>query len=164
MNARQLAGRVGMMIGLGRIMATRTDRATGRSTLTAQVKLPETGEVRDDTPVLSLYGVSSRPRPGADAAVLFLGGNRAAGVIIATDDGRFTIELAEGEAAIHTHDGSHVHVKLGGKIAVKAAVEVTMDTPVLRVTGDVVASGISLVHHRHGGVQNGSGQTGEPNA
>lgn len=162
MNPRQLASRVGMMFGLGRITATRTDRAAGRSTLTAQVRLPETGEVRDDTPVLSLYGISSRPRPGADAAVLFLGGNRAAGVVIATSDGRFTIELAEGEVALHTHDGSHVHVKLGGKIVVKAAVEVEMDTPLLRVTGDVVASGISLVHHRHSGVQGGSSQTGEP--
>jgi len=164
MNARQLAGRVGMMIGLGRILATRTDRATGRSTLTAQVQLPETGEVRDDTPVLSLYGVSSRPRPGADAAVVFLGGNRAAGVVIATSDGRFTIELQEGEVALHTHDGTHFHLKLGGKINLKAAVEVEMDVPLLRVTGDVVASGISLVNHRHTGVQSGSGQTGKPAA
>lgn len=163
MNPRQLAGRVGMMIGLGRILATRTDRATGRSTLTAQVRLPETGEVRDDTPVLSLYGVSSRPREGADAAVLFLGGNRAAGVVIATGDGRFTIELAPGEVALHTHDGSHVHVKLGGKIAVKAATEVEMDTPLLRVTGDVVASGISLVHHVHKQVRSGPDLSGEPN-
>ncbi|WP_043838852.1 phage baseplate assembly protein domain-containing protein [Muricoccus aerilatus] len=164
MNPRQIAGRIGMMVGLGRIMATRTDRATGRSTLTAQVRLPETGEVRDDTPVLSLYGVSSRPRPGADAAVLFLGGNRGAGVVIATSDGRFSIELAEGEVALHTHDGSHVHVKLGGKIAVKASVEVTMDTPLLRVTGDVVVGGVSLVHHVHKQVRSGPDLSGEPNA
>ena len=162
MNPRQLAGRVGMMIGLGRILATRTDRGAGRSTLTAQVKLPETGEVRDDTPVLSLYGVSSRPRPGADAAVLFLGGNRGAGVVIASGDGSFTIELNPGEVALHTHDGTHVHLKLGGKVSVKASVEVEIDTPLLRVTGDVVASGISLVHHKHGGVQSGGSQTGEP--
>lgn len=33
----------------------------------------------------------------------------------------------------------------------------------IEVTGDVVASGISLVHHTHGGVQRGSANTEEPN-
>lgn len=33
----------------------------------------------------------------------------------------------------------------------------------LKVTGDVVASGVSLVHHTHGGVTPGGGNTGEPN-
>lgn len=154
--------RVGMTLGLGLIAATRVDRGRGRATLSTQVRLAETGEMRDDLPVMSLYGFSSRPRPGADAAVLFLGGNRGSGVVIASGDGRFTIELAEGEAAVHTHDGTHVHLKLGGTIAIKAATKITVDTPLLEVTGDVKASGISLVHHKHTGVQSGSSQTGEP--
>jgi phage baseplate assembly protein gpV len=33
----------------------------------------------------------------------------------------------------------------------------------IEVTGDVVASGISLVHHTHGGVQQGGANTKEPN-
>ncbi len=32
----------------------------------------------------------------------------------------------------------------------------------LIVTGDVIAAGVSLVNHRHGGVVSGGSQTGEP--
>lgn len=43
----------------------------------------------------------------------------------------------------------------GGKIVVNGDIE---------VTGDVIASGVSLVHHTHGGVVPGAADTGEPNA
>lgn len=33
----------------------------------------------------------------------------------------------------------------------------------LELTGDVIAQGVSLVHHTHGGVMPGGGNTGEPN-
>ncbi|WP_456390241.1 phage baseplate assembly protein V [Profundibacter sp.] len=42
----------------------------------------------------------------------------------------------------------------GGKIIFNGDIE---------VTGDVIASGISLVHHTHDGVEPGPGNTGEPN-
>ena len=32
----------------------------------------------------------------------------------------------------------------------------------IEVTGDVTASGVSLVHHTHGGVQSGGSNTGAP--
>ena len=41
----------------------------------------------------------------------------------------------------------------GGKIIFDGDIE---------VTGDVIASGVSLVHHRHGQVSPGSARTGEP--
>jgi phage gp45-like len=159
---RNLTTRVGMLFGIGRITTTSTGRGKGRGTLTAQVQFPNTGEVRDDTPILSVYGLTSRPRPGADAAVLFLGGNRGAGVVIATDDGRFTITLAEGEVALHTHDGSHVHLKLRGEIAIKAATKVTMDTPLFEVTGDAVIGGKPFLAHDHDEHGTGGGVTGPP--
>lgn len=42
----------------------------------------------------------------------------------------------------------------GGKIIFNGDIE---------VTGDVTASGISLVHHAHPGIEPGGGTTGEPN-
>lgn len=42
----------------------------------------------------------------------------------------------------------------GGKIVFNGNIE---------VTGDVVASGVSLVHHTHGGITPGPNNTGEPN-
>lgn len=38
---------------------------------------------------------------------------------------------------------------------------VTIDTPTVTVTGDVIASGVSLVHHTHPG--DSGGTTGQPN-
>ncbi|MFH5924545.1 phage baseplate assembly protein domain-containing protein [Roseomonas xinghualingensis] len=177
---RNLAGRMAMAVGLARITATRTDRATERRTLTAQIRMPETGEVRDDTPVLTIYGLASRPRPGADALVVFLGGNRGAGVVVATDDGRFGLPLEEGEVGLVTHEGTKVHLKLGGEIAVQAATRVTIDTPELVVTGRIKANGDiesgamikaatdvtigsrSFNVHRHNENGHGGGTTSEP--
>lgn len=42
----------------------------------------------------------------------------------------------------------------GGKMVVNGNIE---------VTGDVIASGVSLVHHTHGGITPGPASTGEPN-
>lgn len=42
----------------------------------------------------------------------------------------------------------------GGKMVVNGDIE---------VTGDVIASGVSLVHHTHAGVVAGTADTGEPN-
>lgn len=109
-----MTGRIGMMLGLAKIRATRTDRGRGRATMTAQVQIPETGEIRDDTPVLGLYGVTSRPKAGADAALIFLGGNRGAGIVIATSDGRFSVEITPGEVAIHDDLGQKVHLTREG--------------------------------------------------
>lgn len=41
----------------------------------------------------------------------------------------------------------------GGTLQINGSIE---------LTGDVTAQGVSLVHHRHGGVQSGGATTGEP--
>jgi phage gp45-like len=146
-----------MIFGVGKILAIRTDRGTGRATMTAQVQLPETGEVRDDTPILSVYGLTSRPRPGADAAVAFLGGNRGAGVVIATSDGRFSVQLADGEVALHTHEGAKVHLRQGGAVEIVAPGGLTITAPSLTHNGRNIGG-----THRHSGVDPGGGTSGEP--
>jgi len=61
--------------------------------------------------------------------------------------------------AIGTADGScYVAVKAGG-IEIKGDITLTGK---MTASDDVTASGISLMHHTHGGVQSGSGNTGQP--
>ena len=53
-----------------------------------------------------------------------------------------------------------IDVDKGGSISIKAPTGVTIDTPTVTVTGDVIASGVSLVHHTHPG--DSGGTTGQP--
>lgn len=85
------------------------------------------------------------PSVGEQVVVTCEGGEIAQGVIVAA--------LYAGNAP--SSDGATPHINLaGGKMIVDGDIE---------VTGDVVASGISLVKHTHGGVVPGNADTGEPN-
>ncbi len=56
-----------------------------------------------------------------------------------------------------------VDIDAEGAVTVKSPVGITLDTPLVSVpNGDVVASGVSLVHHVHGQTMPGPGTTGEP--
>jgi len=48
-------------------------------------------------------------------------------------------------------------------VTINATNGVTINSPTVTCSGDVIASGKSLVHHTHGGVTSGSGSTGQPN-
>lgn len=57
----------------------------------------------------------------------------------------------------------YIEVKQDQSIVITASGGVTVNAPTVTVpSGDVIASGISLVHHVHGGVQSGGGNTGQP--
>jgi phage baseplate assembly protein V len=161
----RMAGRLLSMIGFGRITATTA--LAGKGLRRAQIRFDD-AETRDETPMVGLYGFSSRPLPGADAITVFVGGNRAKGIVIATNDARYQIELAPGELAVHTDEGDVIHFRRGGIIAVKAATRLTIDTPLITTTGrieaagDVVGAGISLANHQHDGVERGGDLTGQP--
>lgn len=58
------------------------------------------------------------------------------------------------DAASPTMDLGGGTLRIIGRLYVEGDVE---------VTGDVTASGVSLVHHTHRGVATGAGNTGEPN-
>lgn len=165
----RLYGRLASFCALGRITATTALR--GRGLRHAQLRIDD-AEMRDATPLMGQAGVSSRPLPGAHAAVLFLAGDRSRGLVIATNDARYQIELAEGEVALHDDLGQRVHLTRqgividgGGRpVTLRQAPEVVMDTPLLRVTGDVRAGPVSLRGHRHTEVQRGGDLTGTPQA
>jgi phage gp45-like len=149
--------RLGTTLGLGFITATRVDRGRGRKALSAQVRLPETGETRDDLPVLGIYGFFSRPREGADAAVIFLGGNRGSGVVVATGDGRYGPDLAAGEFGMQHPSGAAFIMRNDGSIEGHAPGGWKLTGGPLTHNGKNVGG-----DHRHTGVQSGTQNSGEP--
>lgn len=128
------------------------------------------------------YGMASAPLQGAELVVLPIGGRSSHGVIIASVDGRYRIELQAGEVALHTDEGDHVHLKRGrvveivtDTLLVKASTKVRLETPVVEASQDITAGGDVTDktrsmqgdrdiynRHDHPGVQSGNSKTQAP--
>ncbi len=100
---------------------------------------PSIGRVHDLSDGIAIVGLRSNPRA--------LGSVSTNSVQLRSDSGTTIIEVAG-----------------AGVVNIVAPGGVNMITPLLTVSGDVIAGGetISLVHHVHGGVQSGGANTGEP--
>lgn len=97
------------------------------------------GEVKDSVERVQEYGFTSVPLPGAQVLFASISGNRDHPVAFAVDDPRYRLNgLAPGEAAVFTHEGTCIILRNGNKIEMVAATEITMDTPILKVTGDII--------------------------
>ena len=120
------------------------------------------GETRDRVERMQEYGFTSVPLPGCRGIALFVGGDRSHGAVIATEDNRYRKKgLGAGEVAIYTDEGDSIYLKRGRIIQITAANGVVVNAPTVTVaSGDVIASGISLVNHVHPGCQGGT--TGAP--
>ena len=73
--------------------------------------------------------------------------------------------VPDGFAVIYGPTGVIIRDQNSGTVVTITGSGITIQLSGGNVTvsgGDVIAEGISLRHHRHGGVQAGSGQTGEP--
>jgi phage baseplate assembly protein V len=78
-------------------------------------------EVKDDVERIQNYGFTSCPKPGAEAFVGFINGNKDQGVIIAVDDSRFRLKgLEAGEVAVYNFAGSSVILKKDGSIVLNS--------------------------------------------
>lgn len=136
------------------------------------------------------YGFTAVPLPGAEAVVVFAGGDRAHGLAVAVDDRRYRMKgLQPGEVAIYTDEGDSIklargrviEVTAGAKLAVTAPeVDITASMKVMitspevemsgnltvtgNITGDAVATdaGVDLGTHLHSGVTPGGANTGGP--
>ena len=85
------------------------------------------------------------PSVGEQVLVACEGGDIAQGVLVAS--------IYAGNAP--STDGGVPQINLaGGKMIINGTLEVTVD---------VIAAGVSLVHHTHRGVAPGASNTGEPN-
>lgn len=94
------------------------------------------------------YGFTSAPLSGAEYIVLPIGGNSKHAVVIASEDARYRIAIKDGEVAIYSNEGDHVHLKRGRLIEVetevllvKAGTKVRFETPLFEATGQVQADG-----------------------
>lgn len=140
-----------------------------------QVRLTA-GEIKDGAEHFEPYGFTSNPLAGAEVLTAFIGGDRSHAVVLVATDRRYRIQsMAPGEVAIYTDEGDKVHFKRGRIIDIetqtlniKATTAVNIDTPVISQTGkivsqgDQIAGGVSQIHHLHGDVQAGTGQSGAP--
>ena len=145
-------------------------------------------ETIDDVERVQNYGFTSVPLPGAEGIMLFLGGDRAHGVVIAMDDRSYRLKgLKGGEVALYTDEGDSIVLKRGHimeatteTFKLTATTGVQILTPAMSVaspdggaatatftgsiatTGDVTAGTISLQHHLTTNVEPGSGTSGVP--
>ncbi|WP_097458080.1 phage baseplate assembly protein domain-containing protein [Escherichia coli] len=119
---------------------------------TVQVQSPS--EVRSDTPVLQQFGFSSVLPVGTDVMVLSLAGNRSSAVVVASGHQSYRINgLRSGEVVVYNQWGQYVRlgedgivVEASGQpvtvnsattLSVTATEGVTLETPLLKVTGDI---------------------------
>jgi phage baseplate assembly protein V len=89
------------------------------------------------------YGFSSAPLPGAEYIVIPVGGNSKHSVVVASEDGRYRLQLQDGEVSLYTDEGDYVLMKRGRMIEVvtdelvfKVKNKVRFETPLVEMTGD----------------------------
>jgi phage baseplate assembly protein V len=165
---RDLGNRVMMMFARGVLRGV--NDANGRQQL--QVELLK-NEVRDDVEHMQNYGFTSHPL-GGDVAVVFIGGNREQGIVLAVDDRRYRISLEAGEVAMYDDQGNKVEL-LREMIKVTAVQHVEVVAPTIKLVGDLeVLGNITTTGtvtnngkdigstHRHGNVTIGSANSGAP--
>jgi phage gp45-like len=165
---RDLGNRVMMMFARGVLRGV--NDANGRQQL--QVELLK-NEVRDDVEHMQNYGFTSHPL-GGDVAVVFIGGNREQGIVLAVDDRRYRISLEAGEVAMYDDQGNKVEL-LREMIKVTAVQHVEVVAPTIKLVGDLeVVGNITTTGtvtnngkdigstHRHGNVTIGSANSGAP--
>lgn len=146
--------RIQLTVGRGRV----TTSNDSKSAQILQVRLGAL-ETRDGTPRLAEFGFTSRPPVGSDVVVLFIAGDRSNGVAVATGhQASRPTGLEEGEAMVYDLWGKSIYfTKAGGividakntpvtvnnatTVTINATDEVVMNTPQLRVSGDIIAGG-----------------------
>ena len=151
--------RVQGVVGRGRVTTGNDSGAVQK----LQIRLGE-WETRDDTPRVAEFGFTSMPPNGADAIVVFVAGDRSSGVIIATThQASRPTQLAPGEAMVYDLWGKSVHFTRDGGVVIEAkdsevtvnhatnviihaANEVMLDTPLVKVTGDVLDQSDTNAH------------------
>lgn len=124
-----------VLLTIGRGLVRAADDSPGVQEL--QLSLMR-GEERSRIERFGSLGVTSVPMAGAEAVVVFVGGNRDHGVVVAVEDRSYRPKgLKGGETAVYDATKSQVYLRADGRIVLQpssGAVEVHGD---LEVSGDV---------------------------
>lgn len=109
-------------------------------------------ELHDGVERMQDYGFTSHPKAGAEATVVFAGGLRSHGLIVALGDRRFRLkDLTEGEVAMYDDQGQVVRLKRDGvfvhtdkKVTIEAGEDILVhgDAKItVEAVGDVLVDG-----------------------
>lgn len=111
-------------------------------------------ELHDGVTHLQAYGFASHPPPGSDTLTVYMGGDRATGVVVATGNQTLRMRgLAPGEAVIHDAWGRTIRLSASGIVIDGNGTAVTVIGD-LHVSGDVIShygtsGSVTLTHHQH---------------
>ncbi|MEO0660426.1 MAG: phage baseplate assembly protein [Planctomycetota bacterium] len=145
---RQLGDRVRGVVSRGRV--TRVDAAADGRVQGLQVQAGSA--VHDRIAHLQPYGLAAVPFPGAEALVVWAGGQRESGIATVVEDRRGRPRLEPGEVAIyHGRTGAMVLLRADGVIELDGSVRVTGDLAVegnVSAAGDVTDSAASMAADR----------------
>lgn len=146
-SAAEADRRIANLMQIGTVVSI--DNGTGR----AVVRIGDL--VTPAIPVMQIRSGTIRlhwmPSPGEQVTVASPSGDVARAIVLGSI--ATTTNMIAPGADRPTMDLGGGTLRIIGKVYVDGDIE---------VTGDVVASGISLVHHLHGGVAPGSAKTGAP--
>lgn len=99
------------------------------------------GETFTDREYFQHYGYTSRPLPGAEG-IIFREGNHI--IMIASDDRRYRVALAEGEVALYDDQGQVIKLKDGKEIHIygcdKLTADVGVEAKITAPVANVIAS------------------------
>lgn len=133
-----LMNRVRLMVGRCIIVATKYESGD----LNVDVELTA-GEKRRNLEFLQQYGLISRPVGDVSGLALFVGGNRANGVVVACngDESAMKKKLEPGEVCLVSPHGQQVYLKKDGSIALVSGNGIVTVDGKLQVSQDIVSGG-----------------------
>lgn len=155
MRIADLERRLANTVRFGTITAVDAAQARARVTFGGET---ESAWLHFQTPRAGGARVWSPPVPGEQVVVVSPMGDTGQGII--------TGSVPSDAFPPPSSDGATYRIDMPGGVSISVAggsVSITAPADII-VTGDVIADGISLKHHVHGGVQRGGATTDEPQA
>lgn len=126
--------RIALMVARGVLALVRDGESPQQLQVTVHL-----GDLLNGVQRLQEFGFTSTPLPGAEAIVLSIGGMRANGVVVATDDRRYRpTDVPPGGASLYDSHGTTLVLSADGTLTITAATKVRLVTPRLEVTGDII--------------------------